>query len=608
MIRESKKDHFKKLVMNSKDARPIWKAINELTNKKKNNHNETPINFSADVMNDYFLSTAQNHIEAAYNINVSDYQKSYVHNSGLITHCENKLKDETPFIIPTLTVHDVGKLVSNLKNKKSTGPDSLSSYILKICLPYIVEPLTYAYNLCISRNEFPHLLKEAKVIPLPKKTDTTNISGFRPISILPSLSKPIEKHVHSNLLTYMESHNLFISSQSGFRPNHSCQTAILKICDSWLAALNKGEIVGATFLDFSKAFDTINHHILLEKLKLYLGNSKSLLFFQSFLNNRSQSVYLNGRYSEKKTIYTGVPQGSILGPLLFCIYINDLPLYASPNNSSVSTDLFADDSSNYTSGKHLYSIQHDLQKHLDLTSTWCKDNLMILNASKSKCMIVATRQRQQLYELKLHLHISDKTIEQVQFHKVLGITLDSEFKWLPHLENVLRLVSRNLFLLSQLKHYADEQSLKLFFYGHILSHVSYASSAWDGCAEDHKLKLNSLLRRAAKLISSEKNLDTINKMKRLGFLTLEQQLKFNKGVLVFKIIKGKAPNYLQNLLITSNRHGSFNLIKPLCHIDLYQTSLMFSGPDIWNNIPLSIRSSISLTVFKKSFRKFLLQQ
>ena len=159
------------------------------------------------------------------------------------------------------------------------------------------------------------------------------------------------------MLKYKETHNLLISSESGFRPHHSCQTAILKICDSWLAALNKGEIVGATFLDFSKAFDTINHHILLEKLKLYLGNSNSLLFFQSFLDNRSQSVYLNGKYSEKKkTILTGVPQGSILGTLLFCIYINDLPLYVSPNNSSVSTDLFADHSSSYISGKHLYSI------------------------------------------------------------------------------------------------------------------------------------------------------------------------------------------------------------------------------------------------------------
>ena len=138
-------------------------------------------------------------------------------------------------------------------------------YILKIALPFIVEPLTYFYNLCIDKHTFPNLLKEAKVIPLPKTKDTSQPQNLRPISLLPVLSKPLEKHIHKHMYQHLDKHNLLHKYQSGFRPKHSCQTALIKLINNWLDAINKKEITGAVFLDFKKAFDLVNHNILLKK-------------------------------------------------------------------------------------------------------------------------------------------------------------------------------------------------------------------------------------------------------------------------------------------------------------------------------------------------------
>ena len=554
----------------------------------------------------------------------------YIPSELLNQYCKSRLAKGNTFRIPLIAVHELEKLISDLKNSKSTGSDNISAYLLKLALPYVIEPLTYAYNLCINQNIFPSLLKDAKVIPLPKTKDVSDPTNYRPISILSVLSKPLERHIHKHLLHHLQSNELLVPSQSGFRPYHSCQTALTKMCENWLSAVNKNNpsIVGAVFLDFHKAFDTVDHSILDRKLALYLGNHESTDFLRSYMSHRRQFVYVNGERSEYGTIKSGVPQGSILGPLLFSIYINDLPLTVSDSNSKaiealskevtpcnsekqelsvVENDLFADDDSLYSSHKKIGVVEKSLQLSLNATSDWCKNNCMVLHPKKSKCIVITTRQKHQNGKLTLNLSVNNQSIEQVDQHRVLGVTLDSEFKWLPHLVNVMKLVSKNLYLLSQLRHYADTNSLLLFYFAHILPHFCYASTLWDSCADKHFKKLNSSHRRAIKLIHPERDIDTDIKFKELELLSLEQQLSYNKAIVVYKTINNLSPPYMTKFCQKAcSRYGSMKLIVPPTRIDLYKTSLSFSGSTLWNSLPKDIRLSASLPIFKRSLKRYLM--
>ena len=280
----------------------------------------------------------------------------------------------------------------------------------------------------------------------------------------------------------------------------------------WLSAVDCSEIVGAVFLDIRKAFDLVDHTILQQKLRVYLNNSSVVPFFQSYLSDRSQYVCANGKLSVVGTIQSGVPQGSILGPLLFCIFINDLPLHMQ--DKKVRNSLFADDSSLDTSGKTVNEIEVTLQKSLNDVSGWCKNNLMCLHNEKTKCMVIATRQKHQRSSLRLKLDIDSKTVVQVKEHRVLGITIDDEFKWQSHVSNICKTVSKNIFLMSQLKRYVSSQTLNIFYSPHILPHISFSSTVWDGCGETHLNKLNSLHRQAAKLLLPDKNSSTDKKKKK----------------------------------------------------------------------------------------------
>ena len=203
-----------------------------------------------------------------HSLKESSGHDSYICSSSLIDFCREKRGPSRAFHIPLLTVYEVGKLITGLTSKKSMGPDNIPTYLLKIAIPYVVDSLTYIYNRCIQKNIFPKIFKTAKVIPLPKNTDRTDPNNFRPISLLSVLSKPLEKHVHRHLSTFMEKHNLFHTFQSGFRSKHSCHTALSAMCDMWLSAVDRSEIVGAVFLDFRKAFDLVDHTILQQKLRV----------------------------------------------------------------------------------------------------------------------------------------------------------------------------------------------------------------------------------------------------------------------------------------------------------------------------------------------------
>ena len=312
------------------------------------------------------------------------------------------------------------------------------------------------------------------------------------------------------------------------------------MCDMWLSAVDRSEIVGAVFLDFRKAFDLVDHTILQQELKVYLNNSSVIPFFQSYLSDRSQYVCANGELSAVGTMQSGVPQSSILELLLFCIFINNLPLHIQ--DKKVRNSLFADDSSLDTSGKTVKEIEATLQKSLNEVSGWCKNNLMCLRPEKKNCVVIATRQKHQRSPLRLKLDINSKIVVQVKEHRVLGITIEDEFKWQSQVSNICKTVSKNIFLMSQLKRYVSFQILKICYSSHILPHISFSSTVWDGCGEIHLNKLNSLHRRAAKLLPLDKNSSTDEKMKALSILPLRKQLYFDKAVLMFKVNRRMTPS------------------------------------------------------------------
>ena len=317
--------------------------------------------------------------------------------------------------VPTIYVLSKNKL--NIKKKSSENYNFYSREILQ----YIAR--TCLRNESISTEQFPSVWKEAKVKPLFRTGNKEDVNNYRPISILPTLSKLIEKWVERQFSQYLNDFNLLHKSQSGFRPKHSTESALIWITDSWLKAINEGNMVGCVLVDFRKAFDLVDHKILLKKLKCYKCKTSCLSWFESYLQNRTQRVCQNDNLSEAADVIHGVPQGSILGPLLFLLFINDLPLYLQ--NTFTIVDLYADDTTIYFSNADKLVLEKNLQSSLNCLQKWCRENGMILYIDKTKVMLIASRQKRTvLGDTILNLQYNDIDIKMTTSDKVLGIYVD----------------------------------------------------------------------------------------------------------------------------------------------------------------------------------------
>lgn len=601
LVRKAKKSYFDSVVVNNHDMRTIWKALKTITSNGNHPSSDLPENIDADSLNNHFVSVSDSLIKESKG-------NEYECPSKLIEFCNSRNSEQQPLCMPLLAVHEVGQFISSMKNKKSSGFDGISAKILKLALPYIVDSLTYIYNLCIEQSVFPDQLKHAKVIALPKPNrDKSDVNNYRPISLLSSLSKPLEKHIHNHLLKYLESQQLLYAYQSGFRPTFSCHTALTRLVESWLNNINKRYMSGIVFLDLSKAFDLINHDILLQKLSYYILNENVLQLIRSFLTNRTQQVISNGILSEPSLIKIGVPQGSTLGPLLFSVFINDMPLAIS--SPKVETDLFADDATLHTADKDITAISSELQRALYEVSEWCSVNDMVINPNKTESMVITTRQKHQLKPLLLNITVDGIPVQQVTKHRLLGVTVDNCLSWQNHIEVTCKILSRHLYVLSQLRHITDEYTRKIFYEAHIKSHIDYASTLWDGCCDNLFKKLRSLYRRSAKLINPDPSLTTDQKLTSLEMLPLKEHLSLNKSIFMYKFFSGSLPSYLNDLL-PKIKHSSYAtsrcaLTLPLPRIDLAKTSLCYSGGTLWQSLPTDVQKAKSLHTFKLlSYRYF----
>ena len=254
--------------------------------------------------------------------------------------------------------------------------------------PAVALSLAKVINCSIINSICPAQLKLVRVTPIYKQGSKTDLDNYRPISVLPVISKILEKHVCKHSIAFLTNHDLLYKCQSGFRANHSCETILVKITDEWLEAMDKGLFTGVVMIDLRKAFDVVDHKLLLEKLQVYGLNTNSLKWFQSYLSGRYQKVCVDGKLSEPLGIHSGVLQGSILGPALFLLFINDLPLVLKNN-----IGIYADDSTLYASAPTLAEVEQKIRPDIDAASMWAKENKMKMHPAKTKYSIISTRQK-----------------------------------------------------------------------------------------------------------------------------------------------------------------------------------------------------------------------
>ena len=455
--------------------------------------------------------------------------------------------------------------------------------------------------MCIDKNHFPLQFKQAKVIPIFKSGDPQTPSNYRPISILSWLTKPLEKHINKHLLAHFEKNNLLHQDQSGFRANHSCHTALTQLIEKCYYNINNNEFTGLLFVDFAKAFDVINHSLLLKKLTLYQLAPEFLELIASFLADRHQQVLVQTQISTSLPVKFGVPQGSILGPILFSIYINDLPLYLS-----CSSEIFADDTTLDSSDKTPENLVCKLQMSIAELTNWTDLNHMSLNPDKTKCMYATSRQkRNKMYNSFPPLYIKDKIVTEVNHHKLLGVTIDNNLLWTEHVNILGKQLSRKIHQLSKIKHFLDVNSRKTFFHAHILSIIDYASTIWDGTSETNLKLLSKLYKRALKYILLKSSSLTVSDYKILDILPLNKRLLFNKYIFMHKVMHGAAPKKVQEKFSKNTHRHTHLLTFPRPRNNMFKSSFLYSGSTLWNNLPSYLKSVTGKTVFKTAIKKFL---
>lgn len=523
--------------------------------------------------------------------------------------------DETNANLPNGQVHiqntlseislretEIEDVLSILNPSKASGPDLISPRLLKEAAKILSKPLCKLFNKSLQKSVFPSQWKKAHVTPVFKNGKPNDVKNYRPISLLCIISKCMERCVYKHVYNHLRQHNALSEHQSGFTRGDSAVNQLINISNDFGKALDAGKEIRVVFCDISKAFDRVWHKGLLYKLQKS-GISGSLLeWFRNYLSGRAQRVVLNGSYSDWLFITAGVPQGSILGPLLFLIFINDIV-----DEIQATIKLFADDTSLYIVVDNPVDAAEILNSDISKIYKWSQDWLVKFNPQKTETMIVSRKINKPIHP---SLEMNGHEIESVENHKHLGVYFSCDGKWIDHCNYIIDKSYKRINILRKLKSILDRFSLEKLYLSFIRPILEYADVIWDFQNQSYIDKIENVQLDAARIVTGGTKLTSIQKLyDETRWEKLTDRRKRHKLLYFHKMVNNSAPQYLVNLV--PNRVGSRhehntrqtdNLLNINTRTSLYASYFLPSSIKLWNSLQPEIRLCNSISLFKRKLQ------
>uniref|UniRef100_A0A3P9BKS9 Reverse transcriptase domain-containing protein n=3 Tax=Maylandia zebra TaxID=106582 RepID=A0A3P9BKS9_9CICH len=599
-LRNARSSYFSDIITkNSHNARVLFSTVDRLTNPPVSVAAELHSTMACNDFAKFFTEKIQKIRQA---IGTSTADPGYVLCPP--KNCLNTMKQFQP-----INSKDLEDILGQL-NSSSCCLDVLPTSFFKKVSKTLESDLLQIVNFSLLSGVFPESLKTAVIKPILKKDnlDKTQMNNYRPISNLPFLSKIIEKAVSQQLSYFLKQNNCYDAFQSGFRQNHSTETALTKVFNDICLNTDSGKMSVLVLLDLSAAFDTVDHNILLKRLENWTGLSGTVLnWFKTYVENRKYFVSIGNFTSEQTSITCGVPQGSILGPLLFNIYM--LPLAQIINNNKINYHSYADDTQIYiTMSPGDRGPVQALGKCIEEINDWLCHNFLQLNKNKTEVIVFGAKEKRLQVTRELQsIHL--KTTNQA---RNLGVVMDADLNLEKHIKTITKSAYYHLKNISRIKDLMSQQDLEKLVHAFIFSRLDYCNSIFTGLPKKSVRQLQLIQNSAARVLTKTKKVDHISPaLRSLHWLPVRQRIDFKVLMLAYKALNGLGPKYINDLLTqyepsrSLRSSGSGLLSVPRVRTRHGEAAFSFYAPYIWNKLPESLRSAETLSLFKSRLKTHL---
>ena len=598
LLKQAEREHYDlTFKRNKNNLKQTWRIIKTALNRNKQSQIAQEFKVDGKLVDDksiiankfnkYFLNIGPN---LARNIpHSSCTYESFIQNPN-----------SNSIFLRSTNEYEVINIIRAMKHA-SPGWDDIDTSVIKAVSSPIVTPLVHCLNLSIQTGVVPNELKLARVIPIFKKGSANEISNYRPISILPCFSKILERLMHSRLIEFLNKHDILYRYQFGFRENHSTNHALTYLIDKICTAYEHKKSSLGVFIDLSKAFDTIDHDILLRKLAHYGIRGKAQEWFKSYLCKRTQFVCYDGVMSDCGKIICGVPQGSILGPLLFLIYVNDIA-----NVSSILHPiLYADDTNLFMTGNDIDSMVDCMNEELKLFVEWLNVNKLSLNIQKTHYVIFSPGRH--ILSSRKNICLNGEALLREFSTTFLGVIIDHKLEWKQHIQYIKSKISKCIGILCRAKKLFKATTLVTLYYSFIYPYLSYCIDVWGTAPKKYTDSILKLQKTCCRIITgSPRRTSSKPLFISLNILCLPQIYDFNVLLFMFKFYAGLLPNIFSGMFCycISKRQGILFRL-PSCKSQIAFKSIRMQGAKVWNKFSNCLALQSSFHAFKSSLRKLL---